>query len=262
MIGEVHYKLRAEKSARLPLINGRLMHAAFFKILHEVSPELEVYIHEKMNIKPFTVSFLDPIDELENFEGRWTVRRGNEFFWRVTGLNEEILNAALAVYEGAMIQVGSLLLTVEDVESRVISEEDFILSVKKMSPAAEIKFEFVTPVSFRIDDYDAPLPRPELIFASLADKWTQSQMPAVVDKKFIRELAEKIRLTEWQGRSKRFYFASDRGTLAFFGKFLYDLRNLSGDIRKVFMLLAKFAGYSGVGRLSGQGFGQTRVKFL
>ena len=261
MIGAIHYNLRAIKSARLPLINGRLMHAAFFKILHEVSPELEHFVHEKMNIKPFTVSFLDPIDELEIFEGRWNVRRGDKFFWRVTGLNEEILHAALAVEEGSVIQAGNLILTVESIDSLVISEEDFILNVKEMAPVAEIKFEFVTPVSFRIDDYDAPFPRPELIFASIADKWSQAQMPAEIDKKFIRELAENIRLTEWNGQCKRFYFAHDRGTLAFLGKFRYDLKNLGVDRKKVFMLLAKFAEYSGTGRLSGQGFGQTRVKF-
>lgn len=262
MIGAVHYNLRAEKSGQLPKINGRFMHAVFFKILHEVSPTLENFVHEKMNIKPFTVSFLDPLDEIENFEDRWNVQRDDEFFWRVTCLNEDILNAAISVDEGFIIQAGTLTLTVENVKSFVTSEENFIQSVKNLLPAAEIEFNFVTPVSFRIDDYDAPLPRAELIFASIADKWTQAQMPAAVDKKIIRELATQIHLTEWQGRSKKFYFARDRGTLAFWGNFRYYLKNLDNDIKKVFMLLAKFAEYSGVGRLSGQGFGQTRVKFL
>lgn len=261
MIGAVHYKLRAVNSAQLPLINGRLMHAAFFKILHNIAPELENFVHEKMNIKPFTVSFLDPLAELSVFEDKWNVRQGNKFFWRVTGLNEEILNAALNVPEGYEIQAGSLTLTVENVEGKIISAEDFILNVKTLSPANEIEFEFFTPVSFRIDDYDAPLPRAELIFPSIADKWTQAQMPAAVDKKFIRELAAQIRLTEWQGQCKKFYFGRDRGTLAFWGKFRYNLQKLDDNLKKVFMLLAKFAEYSGTGRLSGQGFGQTRVKF-
>ncbi len=261
MIGAVHYKLRAINSARLPLINGRLMHAAFFKILHNIAPDIENFVHEKMNIKPFTVSFLDPLSKLPIFEDSWNVRRGDKFFWRVTGLNDEILNAALNVPEGYELQAGSLNLTVESVEGKFISVEDFILNVKEIPPVAEIEFEFLTPVSFRIDDYDAPLPRAELIFPSIADKWTQAEMPAAVDKKFIRELALKIRLTEWQGQCKKFYFGRDRGTLAFWGRFRYNLQQLDDDLKKVFMLLAKFAEYSGTGRLSGQGFGQTRVKF-
>ncbi len=117
-------------------------------------------------------------------------------------------------------------------------------------------------MSFRVDEFDAPEPRAELIFASLADKWTQARMPAAVDKKVIRELALQVRLTEWTGRSRKFYFAPDRGTMGFWGNFRYDAAALDSDSRKVLMLLAKFAEYAGVGRLCGQGFGQTRVKFL
>ena len=262
MIGAINYQLVAEKSARIPQINGRLMHAAFFKILHEVSPELEHFVHEKLNIKPFTVSYLTPLKELELIEGRWIVRRGNRFFWRVTGLSEEILNAAMEVPIGYEIQAGTLTLTVEDIDSRAMYKEDFILSVKEEKPAAEIEFEFLTPTTFRIDDYDAPIPRADLIFPSLADKWTQTEMPSSVDKKDIRELAAQIRITEWSGQSKRFYFARDRGTLAFWGNFRYDISQLELNVRKVLMLLAKFGEYSGVGRLCGQGFGQTRVRFL
>lgn len=261
MIGAVSYELQAENSARLSFINGRLMHAAFFKILHEVSPELENFVHEKLNIKPFTVSFLDPLKKIPIVENRWQVRRGDKFFWRVTALNEEILNAALAVPFGFEIQAGELILSVTDIDSEILAEEDFISSVKKLSPANEITFEFLTPVSFRIDNFDAPYPRADLIFASLADKWTQVQMPAAVDKKFIKELAAQIRLTEWQGRSKKFYLAQDRGTLGFWGNFKFSLKDLEFDAQKVFMLLAKFGEYAGVGRLCAQGFGQTRVIF-
>lgn len=262
MIGAVSYKLAAVNSARLPFINGRLMHAAFFQILHAVNPALENFVHEKLNIKPFTVSFLDPLKKIPSYENRWQVRRGDKFFWRVTALNEEILQVLREIYEGYEIQVGELILTIEEIIPEITAEENFILNVKKLSPVEEMEFNFLTPVSFRIDDFDAPYPRADLIFPSLADKWTQVQMPAAVDKKFIKELAAQIRLTEWQGRSKKFYLSHDRGTLAFWGRFLYDLKNLDSNMQKVFMLLAKFGELSGVGRLCAQGFGQTRVKFL
>ncbi len=261
MIGAVNYKLAALNSARVPFINGRLMHAAFFKILHAVNPALENFVHEKLNIKPFTVSFLDPLKKISSFENNWNVRRGDKFFWRVTALNEEILNAVLEISEGYEMQVGELILTIEEISPVAMSEENFISTVKKIPAADELEFEFVTPVSFRIDNFDAPYPRADLIFPSLADKWAQVQMPATVDKKFIKELAAKIRLTEWQGRSKKFYLAHDRGTLAFWGNFCYNLTELNSDVQKVFMLLAKFGEFSGVGRLCAQGLGQTRVKF-
>lgn len=263
MIGAVTYELRAENSARLPFINGRFMHAAFFKILNEVSPALGNFIHKEMNLKPFTVSFLNPVEKIPSFEERWQVRRGDKFLWRVTALNAEILQAAMSVPIGYRIQAGALTLKVEGLRADSgVAASDFILRIKNLSAVREIGFEFLSPVAFRIDDFDAPYPRAELIFASLADKWTQASMPASVDKKVIRELAAQIHLTEWRGQSKRFYFATDRGTLAFWGKFFYELGALSEDVRKIFMLLAAFGEFAGVGRLTGQGFGQTRVEFL
>ena len=248
MLGAVVYKLRAENSARLPFINGRFMHAAFFKILNDFSLALGSLIHNEFNLKPFTVSFLEPIEKISKSEEHWLVRRGDNFLWRVTGLNEKILQAALGVTIGEKIQAGSLALRVEKIicdgdiraDSGVVSVEDFISEVKNLPPVKEICFEFVSPVSFRIDDFDAPYPRPELIFASLADKWTQAHMPAAVDKKIIRELAGQIRLGCWRGECKKFYTAHDRSILAFDGKFFYNIGALSNDIQKAFVLLAKF----------------------
>ena len=263
MIGALTYELRAENAARLPFINGRFMHAAFFKILNEQSPALGDFVHNELNLKPFTVSFLEPAKNLPSFEERWQVRRGDKFLWRVTALSAEILQAAMSVPIDYKIQAGALTLAVEDIRlDSGVAVEDFISAIKNGRSVAEICFDFVSPISFRVDDFDAPYPRAELIFASLADKWAQASMPATVDKKIIKELAAQIRLTEWRGQSKKFYFGHDRGTLAFWGKFFYNVAALSEDVRKVFMLLAKFGEFAGVGRLTGQGFGQVRVEFI
>lgn len=270
MIGAVVYKLRAENSAPLSPINGRLMHAAFFKILNDYSPTLGSFVHNEQNLKPFTVSFLEAAQGFSDDGERRLIRRGEKFFWRVTGLSKEILQTALSVSVGYKIQAGGLSLRVEKIicdgdiraDSGVVPIEDFIFGVKQASPAKEIRFDFVSPVSFRIDDFDAPYPRSELIFASLADKWTQSYMPVTVDKKIIRELAAQIRLTQWSGACQKFYFGRDRGTLAFVGRFLYSVEATDIDLARVFMLLAKFGEFAGVGRLTGQGFGQTRVSWF
>ena len=264
MIGAVVYELRAENSARLPIINGRFMHAAFFQILNRFSTTFGTFVHDECNIKPFTVSFLEPAEKISSAGDYLFARRGNKFFWRVTGLNKEILQAALSVPLGEKIRAGSLSLRLDRIicdgniraDSGVVAVEDFISGVKNFPPVKELCLEFLSPVSFRIDDFDAPYPRAELIFASLADKWNQAQMPAVADKKIIRELAGQIRLTLWRGESKRFYPNHDRGVLAFCGKFFYNIEALSNDIQKVFLLLAKFGEFSGIGRLTGQGFGQ------
>ena len=263
MLGEVIVKLTAENSGTLKFINGRVMHAAFFQILNLTSPELGSFVHEKMNLKPFTVSFLNPEKYLSSDNGQWHVRRGDKFSWRVTTLIEEILQAILSVNIGYQMKIGSLFLSVKKISvEKTVSVFDFITEAKKSDPFKKIEFKFLTPVSFRTDDFDAPYPRAEFIFSSLADKWTQAQMPAAADKKTLHELAKEIRLTEWEGRSKKFFFAKDRGVLAFWGKFLYEMENFPEDVRKVFRLLASFGEFSGVGRLTGQGFGQTQIKIF
>lgn len=260
MIGAAVFELRAHNAGHLPFINGRFMHAVFFKILNEFSPGLGHFVHNEMNIKPFTVSFLEPVDEIPRAENYWQVRRGDKFLWRVTGLNTEILQAIVSVPIGYKVQVCALTLRVEKlIDEETFTVEEFISRIKNSPPIREICFEFVSPTTFRIDNFDAPYPRAELIFGSLADKWTQAAMPAAADKKIIRESAAQLRLTEWFGQSKRFYFSHDRGTLAFWGKFFYSVENLSADVSKALILLAKFGEFAGVGRLTGQGFGQTRI---
>ena len=248
MIGAIVYELQAENSAWLPTINGRFMHALFFKILNDFSPTLGSFVHNEFNLKPFTVSFLEPAEKILLKGEQWSVRRGDKFFWRVTGLNREILQTALSVPVGKKFQAGNLALCVKKIicdgdirtDSGVVAREDFISAVKNLPPVKEICFNFLSPVSFRIDNFDAPYPRAELIFSSLADKWTQGNMPAVVDKKTIRELAKEIRLCCWSGESKKFYLTHERGVLAFRGRFSYNIEAWERDMQRVYVLLARF----------------------
>ena len=169
------------------------------------------------------------------------------------------LRAEMSVSVGKKIHAGNVALRLEKIicdgdiraDSGVVAREDFVSAVK------EICFNFVSPVSFQIDDFDAPYPRAELIFSSPADKWTQANMPAAVDKKIVRELTADICLDFWSGESKRFYFAHDRGVPAFRGNFSYNVELLNNDVQKVYVLLAKFGEFACVGRLTGQGFGRT-----
>ena len=259
MLGTIVYKLRALNVSPLPFINGRLMHATFFKLLHDYAPELEHSIHDQAGIKPFTVSFLDPLGKSRSDHSAWQVSRHEEFVWRVTVLNEELLRALMSIPLDETIQVGSLRLSLNDADADLQSKVEFIEGVRQNELPTEITLRFASPTTFRIDDRDAPYPRAELIFGSLADKWSQSEMPATVDKQLIKELATAVHLTTWNGRSKRIYFGRDRGTPAFWGEFNYNVERLEPTARRVFELLAWFAEYSGVGRLTAQGFGQARV---
>lgn len=143
MIGAIIHELRAENDGRLKFFNRRLMHAAFFNILNEFSLTLGSFVHNEMNIKPFTVSFLEPADKIPHVSERWQVRRDDKFLWRVTALNENILQAALSLHGGKIIQAGNLNLRLEKIicdeniraDSGVAAIDDFLLSVKNFPPS-------------------------------------------------------------------------------------------------------------------------------
>ena len=270
MIGAAIYRLRAEGSAWLPVVHGRLMHAAFFAALRELSPELSGYVHDQMNLKPFTVSGLVlPKQHLREERGRWYIPAGTILRWRVTGLTEMMVQAIAAIPPGYRLQAGSLPLVVErmsmdpgeEADSGALAEDDLIAACLAVPKVDEITFRFLSPVSFRADDRDYPWPLPAYVFASLADKWRQAGLPGALDKTAIHAEAAALRPLAWQGKSQRVYFAHDRGVLAFTGSFTYDLRGLAPERQQLFLLLAQFAVFAGVGRLTGQGFGQTRITY-
>ena len=266
MIGAVVYRLRAESAARVPLFHGRWLHGLFFKIMEEYSAELSAYVHEALQIKPFTVSLLK-WRQGEEAGGYRTVRKGETMGWRVTALREDVLQAALHVRVGDVLQAGFLPLRVEEVkadgthDSGVIDELELVGAALQAGRVAEIRLRFLSPVAFRRDDKDYPTPDPVFVFSSLADKWQQAAMPVEMDRAWIREAAAKALLSEWHGGSRRVYFGGDRGTLAFSGRFSYDVTALSEEEQHALLLLAQFATFAGVGRLTGQGFGETRVAY-
>ncbi|MEX5285957.1 CRISPR system precrRNA processing endoribonuclease RAMP protein Cas6 [Selenomonas sputigena] len=264
MIGAVVYELRAERGAQLPFFHGRWMHGLFFKILEAYSPSLAEDIHEKTNIKPFTVSLLKRETKREYGKAS-DVHEGERMRWRITGMQEEVLRAAFHVREGGLLQAGTLPLRVEHVvadgtkESGILDEMELVARVLSVRHIQEIQMRFLSPVSFRRDDRDYPSPDPVFIFSSLVDKWQQLEMPVEMDKDWVRAAAAEILPGEWQGAARRVYFARDRGMLAFSGKYNFDVTRLSEEQRQVALLLAQFATFSGVGRLTGQGFGETRI---
>lgn len=276
MIGAVVYTLRAESSASLIAFHGRLMHAAAFSLLGQCSGELSAAVHDSMNSKPFTVSLLKRVTEQKGKgrgfgvkagkERKFEVKNGELYLWRVTATHEALLRAFLEVPKGTKVEAGRAQMIVEDIiadgsmESGVVSENDMIAWALSQNRVDSVTFRFISPVSFRNFDRDYPFPLAEFVFASLADKWNQAGMPAAIDRASVKEAAQSVRLLEWKGESRKVYFSSDRGMLAFQGTFTYELKVLPVEMQQIFLLLAQFAEFSGVGRLTGQGFGSARVR--
>ena len=269
MIGAAVFQLRAECAGTIAETQGRLLHAAFFQILKSYSAELAACVHANVRFKAFTVSELLPSGAVRRKNNTLFVRKGDCFFWRVTVLRDDLLQAVASVTEGYRMQIGSVAVTVEQIflsgeehkNAGILDEKELIAACKSLEQIQCITFQFVSPVSFRSFQDDYPFPLPQLIFGSLADKWNLAGMPGSFDRSQICEMASRLLPLAWRGKTKQVYLKKDRGITGFVGEFSFETDMLSVEDQQTLLLLAQFAFFSGVGRLTGQGLGQTLIHF-
>ena len=272
MLGAAVYILRANNSATIPAYHGRLAHAAFLSALREVTPQVATYLHETQPQKPFTVAELF-------FSAKHTQKSSKQKFisveqdtlatWRITGLNETFMPYLTSLTPGKIIRFNKLLLSIEKCcfspdehdDSGLISKSDLLAACFNVPQVEKISFSFLSPTTFRFFDCDYPLPLPSYVFGSLAEKWQQNDTTNLLplDKSAIRDAAAALFPEEWQGKSCVLPVTENRYIHSFTGNFTYNTTKLSREQQQIFLLLAQFATFAGVGRLTGQGLGQTKM---
>lgn len=268
MIGAIICKLRALKNGRIPETNGRLMHGAFFALLHQLSPSLAKSIHDESGLKPFTVSELT-LAQKRKQNTHCLIKKGDGTSWRITLLHELLLRVILSAPTGTVIDIGGIPFSLEAIiadssqcpDAGILEEDDLIAACLSEQNIHEITLQFQSPTTFRTDTSDYPLPLPALVFSSLCEKWNLSSMSLQLPAPDITTIASRIIPSAWRGQSKRVFFGHDRGVRAFTGSFTYDLSALDLEHRQLILLLAQFATFSGVGRLTAQGFGRTTATY-
>ncbi len=270
MIGAITWELETMEGARLEGFAGRLLHAAFFRLLASFSPALSRAVHDDKTAKPFSLSpLLDPAQDHACVcrKEAFFVPKGKHFLWRVSLLHPELLQAMLAVPVGTRVQVGHVPMCITaahadgTLESGVLEPEELIAAALEGQQVEELSLRFSSPVCFRRGTFDYPLPDPQLIFSSLADKWLQAEMPLPLDRAAIKEIAAHVYPTDWSGRTQRVYFRRNGGLSGFTGAYTFTLRELSPSDRCLLLLLAQFAVFSGTGRMTAQGFGRTQCRW-
>lgn len=271
MIGAVVFRLQAVNAARLPVTQGRLLHAAFFHLLQETSPALSACIHDTMKIKPFTVSEIEFLPHAPKKHGSYyQIMPGQEGNWRVTALHETLLQAVVSIPQGTLVRLQTCLFRIQAIyaspeacrDTGIMDETELIGACLQCQEVQQITFHFSSPVSFRYFTEDYAAPDPVYIFSSLADKWNHLAMPMDIDRDMVRQLAAQYCiLSSWEGHSQKVFFSRQRGTLGFVGTFTFSLTNMPQEQRVLFLLLAQFAVFSGTGRMTGQGMGQTRITY-
>lgn len=262
MLGTIFFTLHFNNRGSLPELPGRFLHAAVFSLISSIDEEVGNYWHDMSGIKPFTVT-LDYNQPRRNH----VIQEGDILFLRINVWHRDLWYILAETSESMRIQIGPLQATIVNVHCEApfglpLREENILDLVQhrlEAKPACKIEFEFLTPTMFNGTHGDITFPTAELIFASIVDKWNAGDVEDTLDKPRIKELCDRIILTDWSGHTKRVYFGRDRGYTGFIGNFTFNLSKLSTEENQLITVLALFGQHCGIGRLSSQGLGQIRA---
>lgn len=262
MLGTIIFTLRSHNSGSLPEFSGRFLHAAVFSLISSIDEEAGDYWHDMSGIKPFTVGI-----DYQQHHRNHVIQEGDILFLRINVWHRDLWYILAEISESMHVQIGPLQASIVDVHYETpfglpLHEENILDLVQhrlEAKPARKIEFEFLTPTMFNGTHGDITFPTAELIFASIVDKWNAGNIEDTLDKPRIKELCERVILSDWNGRTKRVYFGRDRGYTGFVGNFAFNLSKLSAEENQLITILALFGQHSGIGRLSSQGLGQVNV---
>jgi CRISPR-associated endoribonuclease Cas6 len=122
----------------------------------------------------------------------------------------------------------------------------------KITPEKTISFRFHSPTSFKQNNCIQPFPLPELVFSNLLRRWNTF---APAEYHFSK--------VEWQGMTAAYdlktkVIKKEVTEIGSVGWVKYEFKN--EEQARVATTLANFANFSGVGRKTALGMGQTQFK--
>ena len=264
IIASLMFKLKSVNSARLPVSHGRLLHAAVLDLVRSRSNEASTIMHDSIT-KNFSVSLLHLYKE--SVDNTYLIQPGETAWLRVSVIGEEFVRLLLSAPKGFEIRVGPAEFTIEQIISSQAEHKDAGITTleameegcREMPVMHMLTVNFLTPTTFKVFDADYPFSKPELVFGSLAKRWNSFSEGITFDVEKVKEIAGYLIPENWTGETKRVNVSPQRGSTGFVGKFTYNLKLLPPEYRTIFILLAEFAVFLGVGRLTGQGWGRVKV---
>jgi CRISPR-associated endoribonuclease Cas6 len=217
---------------------NRAIHALFFQWIANTNSKLAETLHSSDNL-PLTIS------------GR--VVRDNHLEIGITLLTRQLLSPllwGLSQDLGKKIEINeiSCLLKPQIDLANTSSYKDLF----NVNSEKTISFRFHSPTSFKQDNCIQPFPLPELVFSNLLRRWNTFAPPKYHFPK-----------VEWQGMTAAYdlktkVIKKEVTEIGSVGWVKYEFKDL--EPAKIATTLANFANFSGIGRKTALGMGQTEFK--
>ena len=259
--------VRPAEPATTPGHLGRAAHALLLRWLDEHDPALARRWHEADGPKPFTCSTLIGGQRIE--DNARALSPAQTYWLRMTALDPAIAGVLLAraAQPPDAVELDYLRLPVESATvdpavhpwAGTATYEDLArpyLLAREQSPR-RVALRFASPVTFRQNGLNVPLPLPDLVFGGLADRWNAFS-PIALAPEVRRYAASCVALSGFRLASRGLPHKDGGVQIGAVGRARYVAVQYDRYWMAALGLLADFALYAGVGRLTSMGLGQTR----
>jgi len=246
-------ELAAADRGNIPPTLSRALHGLVMNWLNLGNPQIADSIHASQE-SPLSLSGL-----LGNRRPRGT-QAGDNFYFRVGLLDGSLMEPLLVGMEKWGTQpliLGQFAFALRSIYTlpgthRLAGSADYRLLANTPQTLTDIELNFLSPTSFKQSRSIQPFPLPELVFGSLLRRWNafapeELNFPAVEWEGLVSAYELKTYALKMEG-------GSEIGTQ---GWVRYRFPN--AEQAKLATVLAHFAFFSGVGRKTSMGMGQTQL---
>jgi CRISPR-associated endoribonuclease Cas6 len=238
------YDLRLTLTLESPLPKSinRAIHALFFQWIANADSNLAETLHNSDNL-PLTIS--SKMFRSNHLEIRITLLTRQLLFPLLQGLSQDW---------GSKIAIANIpCLLAKSIElAKTTNYRDLF----NLTPENTIAFRFLSPTSFKQNNYIQPFPLPELVFGNLMRRWNvfcpeEFQFPKLVWQSMISSYKLETHTCELKNK------VNEIGSV---GWVRYRFAN--PEQARIATILAHFASFAGVGRKTALGMGQTQSRSL
>jgi len=229
---------------------SKQFHGFLFNHLRDINSSLSCEIHNS-DIKPFSIS---PVMEDEN-NGLWI---------KISLLTDELILNMLPFFEnciGNQYHIGKYNIIIDKIlyfsnDNDWISANEYS-DIIDMPISNRLKFEFLTPTTFKQGNHLVPMPIPKLIFQNILKKWNTFSPYKITDFD-LETLEESILILGYNIKTQKLEF-NNFSSIGFVGNITFSISDYTDkNLIKAINILSNYAIYSGVGYKSTMGMGVCR----
>lgn len=259
--------LKPSKPTTTPAYLGRASYALLMRLIAAYDAELAKQLHDTDSLKPYTCSALIGGQRINRSSRQY---QPEETAWlRYTGLDETISAhlLRLAEHPPAKVELDGHIFRVEqatldpEVHSWAGQTNYERLAAPYLladhQPDYRPKLHFASPTTFHSQGKSQPIPLPDWVFGSLADRWNAFS-PVQIGPELRRFATECVVLNQYRLRTRAIPFKENVVQMGCIGQAGYVVVNRDRYWTSLLNLLTAYSFYSGVGYQTTIGLGQTR----